>query len=220
MGGAIIQEEKLPHQQSKNRRRVGVWGKATLDALLAIASTPLVLIDIVATIAAAGYGASPARLATTHQRLHASHGSYSKEHAEELHRARMMLAYLRRSGLIEEKGTGKTHKIFLSALGKLRLKKLQQRFSTPVAHPPTSYTAAPGNRFVIVTFDVPEKERRKRDWLRNSLAHLGLQMIQKSVWVGKIKLPRQFLDDIQALHLVQCVEIFEVSKTGTLQHLL
>jgi hypothetical protein len=45
-------------------------------------------------------------------------------------------------------------------------------------------------------------------------------MVQKSVWVGKTKIPQDFLDDLFKLKLVDFVEIFEISRTGSLKHLI
>ena len=72
---------------------------------------------------------------------------------------------------------------------------------------------------MIVVFDVPEKERRKRDWLRSVLKRLELKMVQKSVWIGKVKIPKELLDDLFNLKLLDYVEIFEVSKSGSLRQL-
>ena len=85
--------------------------------------------------------------------------------------------------------------------------------------PRINYNVVPEekNNLLIVAFDIPEKERRKRDWLRSSLRHLGLKMIQKSVWIGKIKLPDDFIKDIGVLNLAQFVHIFEVGKEGSLR---
>ena len=35
----------------------------------------------------------------------------------------------------------------------------------------------------IVIFDISEKERHKRDWIRRNLVDLGFQMLQKSVFI-------------------------------------
>ena len=73
---------------------------------------------------------------------------------------------------------------------------------------------------IIVSFDVPERERRKRDWLRDALRNLGLRMVHKSVWIGKQKLPREFLADLARLRLTDFIEVFEVGKQGSLRHIV
>src|SRR3990167_838001 len=76
------------------------------------------------------------------------------------------------------------------------------------------------NRLIIVIFDIPERERRKRAWLRLALKNIGLKLIQRSVWMGKVKIPKEFLDDIRELHLVNFVEIFEITKSGSLNQVI
>jgi len=76
-----------------------------------------------------------------------------------------------------------------------------------------------GDTFLIVAFDIPERERRKRRWLRLALRQLGMDMVQKSVWIGKVKLPEEFLGSLHHLGLMGYVEIFAISKAGTLKHL-
>ena len=74
-------------------------------------------------------------------------------------------------------------------------------------------------RLVIVAFDIPERVRRYRDWFRSVLENLGLTMIQKSVWMGKIKIPKALIDDLAELKLIDFVEIFEVGNEGSLTHI-
>lgn len=49
----------------------------------------------------------------------------------------------------------------------------------------------------IVLFDVPEKKRRHRDYLRNLIKSLGFRELQKSVWVSPYSIP-DFLREILA----------------------
>ena len=81
-----------------------------------------------------------------------------------------------------------------------------------------SYSKEKG-QFTIVVFDIPEKERSKRAWIREVLKNLDLKMIQKSVWVGKVKIPKQFIDDLDKFNMVDFVEIFEISKAGSLKQI-
>ena len=79
------------------------------------------------------------------------------------------------------------------------------------------YAGDAAKQFTIVTFDIPERERRKRDWLRGALRNLGLAMVQKSVWIGKVKIPGELVEDMKSMRILDFVEIFEISKTGSLQ---
>lgn len=71
----------------------------------------------------------------------------------------------------------------------------------------------------IVIFDIPERERKKRAWIRYNLMSFGYEQMQKSVWSGKSPLPNYFLQDIQTLELEKCVHIFSVRDPGTLERI-
>ena len=130
----------------------------------------------------------------------------------------LMLNKLRREGLIKKTIKNKKSIFKITQRGVQKLKSLQELVWPHV--PQESYSAETSNNLTILTFDIPEKQRRKRDWLRGVLRSLGLRMIQKSVWLGKVKLPQDFLEDLRDLNLLNCTEIFEVTKTGSLIHIV
>lgn len=82
-----------------------------------------------------------------------------------------------------------------------------------------NYKSEQGDLVMIVSFDIPEREKRKRNWLRAILRRLGFRMMQKSVWIGKIKIPEEFINDLKKLQIISYVEIFAVTKTGTIKHI-
>ncbi|MDP3766999.1 MAG: hypothetical protein Q8S13_03210, partial [Dehalococcoidia bacterium] len=69
----------------------------------------------------------------------------------------------------------------------------------------------------IVVFDIPERERKKRDTLRLELMAAGFMPLQKSVWCGGRPLPQDFLELIDALRLRPYVHVFSVRASGTLR---
>lgn len=71
----------------------------------------------------------------------------------------------------------------------------------------------------IVSFDIPEKQRKKRRWIREELLGLGYKCLQKSVWVGFSPLPEDFFEDLDLLLLRNHIHVFSVNKKGTLQQL-
>jgi len=125
--------------------------------------------------------------------------------------------HLEKDGLVERKKKGKKRFLYITTRGKRLLEKLRLR--KKMMMPKKSYHIQSDNILKIVIFDIPERERTKRDWLRVVLKNLGFKMLQKSVWVGKIKLPRSFLEDLQNFRLLDYIEIFATSKTGSLKHI-
>lgn len=68
----------------------------------------------------------------------------------------------------------------------------------------------------IVIFDIPERERKKRDTLRAELLGCGFEQLQKSVWMGDRPLPASFVELLDDLKLKNKVHIFSVKEHGTL----
>lgn len=106
----------------------------------------------------------------------------------------------------------------LTGKGMRMLEKLRKRRERAV--PSTAYEAKKSNTLTVFVFDIPEGDRYKRSWLRSALKNLNFTMLQKSVWIGKTKLPKSFLDDLEALDLFSYIHIFSVSKAGSISGLL
>lgn len=134
---------------------------------------------------------------------------------QERQRLHNIIYQLRKDQLIE--GSAK-NKFRVTEKGRRILQKLRRRKQN--AFPQSVYTTQPGSLWYVVIFDIPEKERRKRAWLRSALQHLKFKMIQKSVWVGKTKLPKEFLEDLTMLKLLTYVHIFAIHKLGSLSEVI
>lgn len=60
----------------------------------------------------------------------------------------------------------------------------------------------------LVVFDIPEKERRKRGWLRVQLRVYGFKPLQKSVWLGTRPFSVKFLKEANDLGISDYIHIF------------
>jgi len=69
----------------------------------------------------------------------------------------------------------------------------------------------------VIVFDIPEIQKKKRNWLRNTLANFNFSMLQKSVWMGDSQLPEDFFRSLKELNLLPYIHIFAVSKEGSLK---
>ena len=96
----------------------------------------------------------------------------------------------------------------------IQMKKKSREWS---ALPRSKYQNIRRGQLVIIAFDVPERERRKRTWLRIALISLGFTKLQQSVWAGNVKLPQKFIDDMKQVAVLPYVHIFSVVRGGTLQ---
>ncbi len=183
-----------------------------LSTLAKAASEAAIFVEVLLT---APYGSSLGRMNAIDRSIRRRDAHIATER-ERAHRYRVLIYKLKRDGLIEERASGDRRVLYVTSRGQRKIKLLQSRSAEQM--PATNYVGEASDRFVIVSFDVPETERRKRAWLRSALRSLGLRMIQKSVWIGKKKLPESFLDDLKQLRLLDYVEVFEITKGGTLRH--
>ncbi len=86
--------------------------------------------------------------------------------------------------------------------------------------PKRLYNHTDDHALILVIFDIPEKLRRYRAWLRDVLHGLGFSMLQKSVWIGEEKLPSKFLRDVYDVKLVHYIQILQISKKGTIEFIM
>lgn len=118
----------------------------------------------------------------------------------------VLLSRLRAQGLVERKGTTRRSKWRLTKQGLDYLAK----------QPKPKIEIRPDGVERLVVFDIPEKERKKRDAIRLELVAAGYHPLQKSVWHGNKPLPEDFLKLVDALELRPHLHIFSVREKGTL----
>jgi CRISPR/Cas system-associated endoribonuclease Cas2 len=172
--------------------------------------------DIGEAFLRAGYGASISRLEYEHRKLDRRREARA-EWIREKGKYYKLLSKLKREGFISEQIIDQKKVLKLTIGGKKKLITLKKNQRDPL--PDLNYQKTADKKFTIITFDVPEKERRKRDWLRSVLVRLGFQNIQKSVWIGQIKIPPDFIKDLAELKMTDYVEILQINKSGSLKHL-
>ena len=200
---------------------ISVKGELRLRILEGITSGAVGLLDIFVASLNAGYGASHAKLDFEVRKIRRERDRHAVRSAVDLQsrqRYYNMLSVLKRDGLIvpQERSSGRF--FALTQKGKQRLRRLRAQAKDQL--PSSQYEHISSDTFIIVAFDIPERERRKRAWLRYALRSIGLHMVQKSLWMGKVKVPQELLDGLRRLRIAQHVEIFEIRRAGTLRHVL
>ena len=60
---------------------------------------------------------------------------------------------------------------------------------------------------LIVVFDVPEKRKKWREWLRGELCFLGFKKVQKSVWLGTRPLPKGLRTELKERRIFSHVHV-------------
>lgn len=119
---------------------------------------------------------------------------------------------LQRGGFVERIVKNDSSFWKITESGKRKLEKISKYITLPK----NQYKTEKDDKITIIIFDIPEKLSRLRRWLRFNLLALDFQKLQKSVWIGQVKLPSNFLKDIQYLNLDQYIYIFEVIKRGAI----
>ncbi len=125
---------------------------------------------------------------------------------------------LKLHGLIEEtfsKNDKRFLKLTNNGIGKLlELNRRKERIGDL---PSFLYKKIPSNEILIATFDIPETMRDQRAWFRSVLKNLGFKMVHQSFWMGKVKIPKELPKDLKDLGLIEFIEVFSISKTGSLK---
>jgi CRISPR-associated endonuclease Cas2 len=79
------------------------------------------------------------------------------------------------------------------------------RFQSPFSE------SSPKNLLVI--YDIPEAQKKERDWFRRQLKNYEYIMIQRSVWVGPSPLPKDFRDYVKSIGLKNKLKTFKLAKS-------
>lgn len=164
----------------------------------------------------AGYGASAGKLSFELNKAQEARWKIKlkrEKEAEKRKQCAKMIYYLKKSGLIAEK------KGIFNITKRGREKKKQLIEKSLKSLPIIDYPKIKSNQPILISFDIPEKERGKRDWLRDALNYLDFKMVHKSVWLGFVKAPEEFVRDLSRIGLTDFIEIIEISRSGTLQKL-
>lgn len=160
---------------------------------------------------------------TSRKRLRrlAAYGPKKFKHSwTEIYRERQrfstLLNHLKREGLIEKRGTNKRSAWHITKMGRKKYTSMQEQKKNnlfSVAY--IDFSPLTGSGTTIITFDIPERDRRKRDWIRNVLIEMGCRLLQKSVWVGKGSVDEKFIHALRERRMIDCVHIFSINKSGT-----
>jgi hypothetical protein len=65
---------------------------------------------------------------------------------------------------------------------------------------------------ILVLFDISEKKRKIRNWLRSQLKLWNFKMVQQSAWLGDGPLPKEFSERLKLLEVKDCVKVFKIQN--------
>lgn len=67
-------------------------------------------------------------------------------------------------------------------------------------------------RWLMVFFDIPEKERSKRDSLRKMLRGLGFEQMQKSIWICPYDVEKEVKEGVEMMDIGKYTQLLMVEK--------
>ncbi len=187
-------------------------GDLTLQILKIIQAAQMATADILDTITYFGYTESYRRMrglkSMIPKRKPILEKTISKLNKRQ--KASKLLYKLKSEGLIVKNNKTKNGLWKITEKGKSWMERIKPNLKP-------QYKIEGSNELKIIIFDIPEKERRARGWLRDVLKNLKFQMLQKSVWIGKTILPEEFFIDLQRQNILPYIEIFAITKTGSIK---
>lgn len=126
---------------------------------------------------------------------------------------------LKNDGLVVKKERGRSSFWRITKKGLDKLLNIRKRKNNPYSLYNAKYPKPRGNGFTIVAFDIPERERKKRDWIRSCLTLMDFRCLQKSVWISTGKLEEDFIHALRERGMLDYVHIFSVSSLGTIREI-
>jgi len=189
-------------------------GQILIKILELLHDTAMTQVDFFGAVLASGYGASASKIDYEYQkrrRLASTRESQVEDLKNKRIRLQKFLSKLKHDGFIKQT-EGVEKGFVISKKGRDKLVELKKKFQNKHYEVKNAKVSP-----VIISFDIPEEFRKKRAWLREVIQNLGFEMVHKSVWVGNIKLPEELILDLDKMSILEFIEIFEVTKTGTLK---
>jgi len=138
-----------------------------------------------------------------------------REYLEEREKLSKLIYKLKREGFILEDKNNK--KLILTKKGKLKLRFLKNKRS--VEETKNNESNQKDKDVIVVIYDVPESEHKKRHQLRNLLVNAGFNFVQKSVWIKQGKITEDFINFLKDLEVLNYTQIFKITQKGTIENI-
>ena len=142
---------------------------------------------------------------------------HTRSRASAKHTLSSTLCRLRKEGFVAKRGPDRKAQWAITQKGKIFLRNVVEKKPTLQR---LEYEALPPPDHIVrlVSFDIPEKQRRKRDWLRSELLQCEYRMLHRSVFIGNRPLPEEFMKEMISLGLERYVQIVSIDRRGTLSY--
>lgn len=121
------------------------------------------------------------------------------------------LRYLKKKGWVKISTLKEKKALLLTEKGKekilsLKWKLLKERFKEEKPQ------KRKDGKWIMVVFDIPEKERQKRDIFRDALLGMGFTFFQKSIWISPFDVLDKLEKIIRNLEIWSYVRVFLIEE--------
>lgn len=184
-------------------------GEIIYKILSVLQEKTFTIIDLADVFVSSGYGANINKIEYEFDKKNKKRVSNQID-KEKIRNIKKYLSKLEKDGLIIKNSLGK---IDLTYKGKSKLNVFKKSFLLNK----NKYKKEKSNNVIVISYDIPIAFNKERNILRDMLRYLDFNLIHKSVWVGKTKLPKEFIIDLEKLGILDYLEILEVTKNGSLK---
>lgn len=133
--------------------------------------------------------------------------------AKEKEKLAKLVYKLKKDGLIYEVKKGKERRLYLTSKGKDKLNYLKSSNKSKKEENKEDQEKS----LVMITYDIPEYESKKRKQLRNFLLQNHFRFLQKSVWFKNGKISEKFIEKLNDLKVLDYVKIFKIQGRGNIE---
>jgi DNA-binding transcriptional regulator PaaX len=102
---------------------------------------------------------------------------------------------------------GEKMQYYLTEKGRLYAKKIKDRLI--IFERPKEISK---KKDLLLMFDIPEDRKGEREWFRYHLRTFGFEMVQRSVWIGPSKFPKEFRDYLKERKMHKFILVFKLAK--------
>ena len=187
-------------------------GEIIYKVLSILEEKTITTIDLVNAFLVSGYGANLNKIDYEFNKItiKRKRNERNERNKEKIRNVKKYLSKLEKDGLIIKNSIGK---IDLTFKGKRKLNVFKKSFLLNKE----KYKKDVSNNIIVISYDIPVAFNKERGILRDILKYLGFNLVHKSVWVGKTKLPKELIIDLEELRILDYIEILEVTKNGSLK---
>jgi len=118
-----------------------------------------------------------------------------------------LIYYLKKKGYIKIKNLGAKKGVILTEKGSEKVLKTKLKIEEKKRRP--------DGKWIMLIFDIPERKRHLRDFLRSVIYFLGYKMLQRSVWICPYDVLKKTEVVLRKYSLDRYVKIFLIEEIET-----